>query len=147
MNDIKFFIIDNDTDKNPIDKVSKPIEIFSRAKSKTINCPIQKNIREIDSRELHYQNNENQNNENSSSKSPDIIFLRSKPTQKSTKKIFDNHISNNININYNKRHDSDLIKILNAFIFIIFLVFIVCLNILCLFALPYFFQESLSISD
>ena len=95
-----------------------------------------------------YQNN---NNKSLNSKNPDIIFLSPKLTKKLSKKIKEgpNNNMNNIQTTHNcdKSDDLDLIRILNGFIFIMFFIFIVILNILCLFALPYFLQESLSIYD
>ena len=44
-------------------------------------------------------------------------------------------------------NDLLLIKILNRFIFILFLLFIVCLNVFSLIILPYFVKKSLSIDD
>ena len=99
--------------------------------------------------ELHfYQNN---NNKSLNLKNPDVIFLSPKLTKKLSKKLNETQ-NNNLNNsqsdhNCDKSDDLDLIKILNGFVFIIFFIFIVILNILCLFALPYFFQESLSIYD
>jgi hypothetical protein len=43
--------------------------------------------------------------------------------------------------------DLEVIKILNGFIFILFLIFIICLNLFGLFILPYFVKKSLSIDD
>ena len=70
-----------------------------------------------------------------------------KTNDKNDNKNKKNQQSNKKRIDKSKITDLEVIKILNGFIFILFLIFIVCLNLFGLFILPYFYKKSLSIND
>ena len=44
-------------------------------------------------------------------------------------------------------NDLMLLTVLNRFVFILFFIYIILLNIVCLFVLPFYFKEPLSLDD
>ncbi len=93
----------------------------------------------------------NSNRSSSISKKVEKI-KKTDPVSDSTLRMNKNNNNNNSSDYYESDNklvpiDMVLIKILNRFIFILFLVFIVCLNVFSLLILPYFVKPSLSIDD
>lgn len=62
-----------------------------------------------------------------------------------TKRPEVNRIQNKHNRNFNKQSDLVLIDSLNRFMLYIFILFIIIVNILCLYILPFFFKQPLLI--